>query len=235
MTLMLNPDIGVPIPAHMPYMDLRERAEAACNTAILLSEHGLDIGPTKEDKDIAAALAIEYAEDPITTSKKMSETKVSTLTPASLVLTNNILQEFGRSVATSAVQIRHLVTNKLLLESENPDAKVRMRALELLGKISDVSLFAEKSEVTITHQSTDDLRAKLRQKLEKLVNPSEMLDAPVVIAGEIIDVDVELGLTPAKTEEKPLNPEEEPLEAHKKPLHAGWLGQEEQEEPYDDE
>ena len=235
MTLMLNPDIGVPIPAHMPYMDLRERAEAACNTAILLSEHGLDIGPTKEDKDIAAALAIEYAEDPITTSKKMSETKVSTLTPASLVLTNNILQEFGRSVATSAVQIRHLVTNKLLLESENPDAKVRMRALELLGKISDVSLFAEKSEVTITHQSTDDLRAKLRQKLEKLVNPSEMLDAPVVIAGEIIDVEVELGLTPAKTEEKPLNPEEEPLEAHKKPLHAGWLGQEEQEEPYDDE
>ena len=232
MTLMLNPDIGVPIPAHMPYMDLRERAEAACNTAILLSEHGLDIGPTKEDKDIAAALAIEYAEDPITTSKKMSETKVSTLTPASLVLTNNILQEFGRSVATSAVQIRHLVTNKLLLESENPDAKVRMRALELLGKISDVSLFAEKSEVTITHQSTDDLRAKLRQKLEKLVNPSEMLDAPVVIAGEVIDVDVELGLTPAKTEEEPLDPEEKPVDPHKKPLHAGWLGQE---EPYDDE
>ena len=228
MTLMLNPDIGVPIPAHMPYMDLRERAEAACNTAILLSEHGLDIGPTKEDKDIAAALAIEYAEDPITTSKKMSETKVSTLTPASLVLTNNILQEFGRSVATSAVQIRHLVTNKLLLESENPDAKVRMRALELLGKISDVSLFAEKSEVTITHQSTDDLRAKLRQKLEKLVNPPEMIDAPVVIDGETIDVDVELGLASEESEEEPLDP-------HKKPLHAGWLGQEEPEEPYDDE
>jgi len=235
MTLMLDSDIGVPIPAHMPYMDLRVRAEAACNTAILLSEHGLDIGPTKEDKDIAAALAIEYAEDPITTSKKMSETKASTLTPASLVLTNSILQEFGRSVATSAVQIRHLVTNKLLLESENPDAKVRMRALELLGKISDVSLFAEKSEVTITHQSTDDLRAKLRQKLEKLVNPSEMLDAPVIIDGEIIDVDVELGLTPEKPEEEPVDPEEEPVDPHKKPLHAGWLGQEELEEPYDDE
>ena len=228
MTLMLNPDIGVPISVNLPYRDLRKRAEAACNTALYLSEYGLDIEPDREDKDVAAALAIEYAEDPVKISKKMSDNKTSALTPASLVLTSSILQEFGRSVATSAIQIRHLVTNKLLLESENPDAKVRMRALELLGKISDVSLFAEKSEVTITHQSTDDLRAKLRQKLEKLVNPPEMLDAPVVIDGETIDVDVELGLASEEPEEKPVDP-------HKKPLHAGWLGQEEPEEPYDDE
>ena len=105
------------------------------------------------------------------------------MTPASLVLTNSILQEFGQSVAESATQIRHLVTNKLLLESENPDPRVRIRALELLGKISDVGLFAEKSEVTITHQSTDDLRAKLRQKLEKLVNPPQELGNAVVMTG----------------------------------------------------
>ena len=51
-----------------------------------------------------------------------------------------------------------------------------MRALELLGKISDVGLFAEKSEVTVTHQSTEDLRNKLRGKLEKLVQPVEDAD-----------------------------------------------------------
>jgi len=89
----------------------------------------------------------------------------------------------------SAVSVRHLVTNKLILETENPDPRVRIRALELLGKISDVGLFAEKSEVTVTHQSTDDLKAKLRRKLEKLVNPRE----EIAIDGEIIDLDVELG------------------------------------------
>ena len=179
----------------MSYADLRVRAEAACNTALYLSEHGLDIAPDKGDKTIAAGLAVEYAEDPIKISKKLNNTKAAKMTPASLVLTNSILQEFGQSVAESATQIRHLVTNKLLLESENPDPRVRIRALELLGKISDVSLFAEKSEVTITHQSTDDLRAKLRQKLEKLVNPPEELGAPIVFEGEVIDLDVELGLT----------------------------------------
>jgi hypothetical protein len=144
--------------------------------------------------------SINYAENPEKTSKTLSVTRSSKLTPASLVLTNSILQEFGQSVAESATQIRHLVTNKLLLESENPDPRVRIRALELLGKISDVSLFAEKSEVTITHQSTDDLRAKLRQKLEKLVNPPKELGAPIVFEGEVIDIDAELGLTPEEPE-----------------------------------
>jgi hypothetical protein len=188
------------ISADMPYLDLKVRAEAACNTALLLAEHGLDITPNKEDKDVAAGIAIDYAENPEKTSKTLSVTRSSKLTPASLVLTNSILQEFGQSVAESATQIRHLVTNKLLLESENPDPRVRIRALELLGKISDVSLFAEKSEVTITHQSTDDLRAKLRQKLEKLVNPPKELGAPIVFEGEVIDIDAELGLTPEEPE-----------------------------------
>jgi len=114
------------------------------------------------------------------------------MTPASLVMTNNILQEFGHSVADNAKQIRHLVTNKLLLESENPDARVRMRALELLGKISDVGLFAEKSEITITHQSSADLRAKLRKKLEKIVSPSEDIEDAVIV-NDVFDISEAFG------------------------------------------
>jgi hypothetical protein len=184
----------------MHHFSYRDSSITLALTALLLAEHGLDITPNKEDKDVAAGIAIDYAENPEKTSKTLSVTRSSKLTPASLVLTNSILQEFGQSVAESATQIRHLVTNKLLLESENPDPRVRIRALELLGKISDVSLFAEKSEVTITHQSTDDLRAKLRQKLEKLVNPPKELGAPIVFEGEVIDIDAELGLTPEEPE-----------------------------------
>jgi len=42
--------------------------------------------------------------------------------------------------------------------------------------------------VTITHQSTDDLREKLKGKLEKLV-AGEVIEEAVVV-----DVDAELGL-----------------------------------------
>jgi hypothetical protein len=195
MALTIDPELGVPLNEGESNPDLKDQVEAASNTALELAEHGLDITPTKEDKDVAAKLAVAYADNPEKTSKKASHKNISTLTPASLVLTNHILQEFGHSVAESATQIRHLVTNKLLLESENADPRIRMRALELLGKISDVGLFSEKSEVTITHQSTEDLREKLRSKLEKLVNPVEIDEAVVIEHEDLdeIDLDEELG------------------------------------------
>ena len=198
MTLVVNPELGVPLSSDTSYVDLKDRAEYACNTASKLAEHGLNIEPTAEDKDVAAKLAISYADNPEKTSKKVTAKRASTLTPASLLMTNSILQEFGQSVAESAVQIRHLVTNKLVLEAENPDARVRIRALELLGKISDVGLFSEKSEITVTHQSTEDLKENLRAKLAKLVNPEK--SNPVTLDGKAIDVDEELGLS-----EKPEN------------------------------
>jgi hypothetical protein len=181
MALTIDPELGVPLNEGESNPDLKDQVEAASNTALELAEHGLDITPTKEDKDVAAKLAVAYADNPEKTSKKASHKNISTLTPASLVLTNHILQEFGHSVAESATQIRHLVTNKLLLESENADPRIRMRA--------------EKSEVTITHQSTEDLREKLRSKLEKLVNPVEIDEAVVIEHEDLdeIDLDEELG------------------------------------------
>ncbi len=154
-----------------------------------MQEHGLKLDPSKEDKDVAAKLSLAYAKDPEKISKKVTAKKAATLTPASLLMTNSILQEFGQSVADSAVQIRHMVTNKLVLETDNPDPRVRIRALELLGKISDVGLFAEKSEVTITHQSTKDLKDKLRSKLAKLVNPEEETEEHIVEPSKELTVD----------------------------------------------
>ena len=200
MTIVVEPELNVPMEKGEPSVDLKDRMKAAANTAKELGEHGVDLEPTKEDKDVAAKISVAYADDPADVSKKVTEKKISTLTPASLVLTDNILKEFGRSVVESAVQIRHLVTNKLLLETDNPDPRVRIRALELLGKVSDVGLFAEKSEVTITHQSTDDLREKLRSKLAKLVNPPEKIENAIIMDEEGIDVDKELGLDEEKSE-----------------------------------
>lgn len=196
MTLNIKPELGVEVTESSSFIDLKDTTSAACNTATKLAEHGLEITPTKEDKENAAKLVSAYAENPEKTSKKITVKRAATLTPASLIVTDKILKEFGRSVVESSVQIRHLVTNKLLLESENPDPRVRMRALELLGKISDVGLFAEKSEVTITHQSTDDLRDRLRGKLEKLVVGEAIEDAV------IIDVAEELGLDEPKNKEE---------------------------------
>jgi hypothetical protein len=43
-----------------------------------------------------------------------------------------------------------------------------MQALISLGKMTDVGLFTERKEITVTHQNADELREKLRKKLEVL-------------------------------------------------------------------
>ena len=199
--LQLSPDLGIPILPQTNITDLRERAEALCNTIDTLMDHGLKVSINSQDQDIAAELIQAYADNPDLASKKLTTAKASKLTPASLLQARAILDEFGTAVAHHAAEIRHMVTNKLVLESENPDAKIRIRALELLGKITDVGLFTDKTEVTITHQSTEDLRKKLRDKFNRLLDIDNVTDVTemhdpeyIGMGGQVIDVDEELGL-----------------------------------------
>ena len=192
MALVLTPDQGVPLTPQQAVVDLHERVRAVSCTADILAGHGYELEETSQEaQDIAAALATSYAANPETTSKQVTTPRAAALPPASLIETRRILDEFGSAVVRHSIEIRHLVTNKLLLESENPDPRVRIRALELLGKITDVGLFTERSEVTITHQSTEDLRKTLREKFNRILN-KDVQDAVVI---DDIDVDKELGIT----------------------------------------
>tara|TARA_R110000796_G_scaffold5247_1_gene19912 strand:+ start:41 stop:634 length:594 start_codon:yes stop_codon:yes gene_type:complete len=193
MTMNLTPETGIPITDEVKSIPLPERAAALDKTVSELEKHGLTIDPDEADKEVAATLATAYASAPDKTSQKVTNKRAAKITPASIRLTSNILEEFNHSVVESSKQLRNLVTNKLVIESENPDPRVRMRALELLGKISDVGLFTEKSEVTITHQTTDDLKEKLRGKLAKLVNPPPPIEDAVIIPNEDLDVAEEFG------------------------------------------
>ena len=168
MAIALTPEFGIEIPDDVSYMDLRERAEAACNTIFELEKHGLDASPDDEANDVASTLLTAYAENIEKTSNTITSNRFSELTPAAIVQTNAIVKEFGQVVAAHAAEIRNTVINKLVLETENADARIRIRALELLGKMTDVGLFTERKEITVTHQNADELRERLREKLEVL-------------------------------------------------------------------
>lgn len=209
MTIELTPELGVEITPDISYYDLRERAAAACNSVALLEDHGLDAKPTVSDREAAATLVTAYAEDPEKASRLVNTERASTLSPASLVALREYLDEYGRAAVTHAIEMRHLVTNRLLEESRNPDPRIRIRALELLGKHSDVGLFSERSEVTVTHQTTDELKEKLRAKLQRLIqreqNTIDVTPAEVKLGDDTINVDEELGLAPVNAEISPLS------------------------------
>ena len=209
-----TPDLGIAMPlTTLPYAELKERAAAACNTINILMENGLPpeaLDPDVADKVRIATIVNSFAEDEVKTNQILTTDRFFNLTPAVLLGVHETLKDFSHAVVKQATQIRHLVTNKLILETNNPDPRVRIKALELLGKISDVGLFTDRSEVTVTHRSTDDLQSNLREKLESLRKNTQQIDVTDVTDVEMHELGVktveedlittETGLPPVQDE-----------------------------------
>jgi len=186
----IEPDVGIEfIEGDTKLKDFIEKAEAACNTADYL---GLDTTPTQADIEKAEQAVYDVAENPVQGNKKVL-VQSNKMTAPVYKQTKHILDAYSLKVVENAAQIRLLVTNKLIMESENEDAKIRLRALELLGKITDVGLFTEKSEVTINNRSSQELVMTLKEKIQKLMYPENVQEAEVVeVNGMKVNLDEEL-------------------------------------------
>ena len=154
-TAVIETDIPL-VDAPPTFADLKERVDAAFAALATL---GCDVDVT--DADIATA-------HNVLTKKKPTEVELSS--PGVVVHLKAILSEYDKQVVESAAQIRTFVTNKLLLETESPDPRIRIKALELLGKISDVGLFTDKTEVTMRHRPTAELEQLLRERLTNVIH-----------------------------------------------------------------
>jgi len=164
---MYTPEIDTDIPlADYPptFNDLRVRVNAAFDSLTAL---GCDVEVS--DKDIETAHRIMAG--------KSRATDVLLSSPGTVVHIKAILSEYDKAVVEYSAQIRTYVTNKLLVESTNPDPRIRMKALEMLGKISDVGLFTEKTEITMRHRPTEELEQLLRERLMRTIE-AEPVERP---------------------------------------------------------
>lgn len=171
--IRIAPEFGVEIPPQIKYMDLRERAAAACETIKDLQAAGLVLPPCDEDTFIADTIAQAYAEDPRKTSRKVGTENFADLKPAAVLQVHTILDEFGHLAVQNALRVRYMVQNKLIIESENPDPKIRLRALEMLGKMDDVNMFTEKKEHHNINYTPEEIETRLREKLIELKKNAE--------------------------------------------------------------
>ena len=79
-----------------------------------------------------------------------------------------IIKKFDYAMVKEAKQLRMLVINKLILETESANASIRIRALELIGKMADVGLFSDKKELTVIHRKPEEIRDKLKERIDRM-------------------------------------------------------------------
>jgi hypothetical protein len=88
-----------------------------------------------------------------------------------------MLTAYDWEFVQQAKELRGYTVAKLLEETEHPNANIRLKALGLLGKVTEVGLFTEKIEVKKTDLTEDEIDRKLKEKLAKFM---DVTDADVV-------------------------------------------------------
>jgi hypothetical protein len=192
MPIVIEPESGIPFPFDTTPEEIeqfRERAKAAVETIKEVIALGGEVEITEDDRVKARGAAASDA--PL---------KISEKNAGALVHLEAILSEYDRDLLNVSSRLRSYVTNKLLMETIDEDARIRLKALELLGKVGSVGLFTERIEVDMKVRNVEDVDAELSTILEKYLGdvvPAEVdneLDEVIKERSLLEMSDAELGL-----------------------------------------
>jgi len=179
MAITIIPIANIPLPDDFESEEpttFDEKVKVAAKTAQVLSEAGAEIPVSTAEKKEAEEIFKNYT-NPDITPPLNAATKQSLNVPATVQHLYAMLSDYDHQVVEEAVQLRRFVTNKLIEDAGLSDPRHRLKALELLGKISDVGLFSEKTEITVKNLSQEDLESQIKAKMYKILGKTAVIDA----------------------------------------------------------
>ncbi len=94
-------------------------------------------------------------------------------TPAAVRHITGMLTAYDWEFVQMAKELRGYTVAKLFEETQSPNANIRLKALGLLGKVTEVGLFTDKIEVKKTDLTDEEIDKKLKDKLAKFMNVTD--------------------------------------------------------------
>jgi len=179
--IQLVPTTEHPVPFDLSDEQPKTHADSiavAVNTIDLINELGPSIDFNDDD--------LHKAADLLTGTKKPNAPKTISKSEEAAAA-HHLVKKFDFQAFADALQARNFITNKLVLLADNGDPKIELKALELLGKHSDIGLFTERSEITIHHTTSQSLENSIKERVKRLLN-SDVTDVT-----PLDDLDAQLG------------------------------------------
>lgn len=177
----INPTADVPLPFDLSDEQPVTHSDAiavATNTVDLIEELGGSIDYSNED--------LRRAKELVTGAGKAKLPKSISISAEAKAVAS-IVKRHNFSSFNDALEARNFITNKLLMLADCGDPKVELKALELLGKHSDIGIFTDRSEVTVHHTTSEGLEKSIKDRIKRLLN-SDVIDVT-----PIDDLDAHLG------------------------------------------
>ena len=99
-----------------------------------------------------------------------------------------------------AESLRSMSVAKIVKETDHPDARIRLKALELLGKVTEVALFTDRVSVKNEDVSDEELDARIKEKLGKYMGAVDVVD--------VEEIEVKSRIVGQEVKETPEKPDE---------------------------
>jgi len=133
----------------------------AVNTVDLISQLGGSIDFDNEDLHKAKSLI---------TGEGKTKTPKHVTASSEAAAAHHLIRKFDFNAFSDALQARNYITNRLIALTDCGDPKLELKALELLGKHSDIGLFTERSEITVHHTTSKSLEDSIKERVKRLMN-----------------------------------------------------------------
>ena len=148
---------------------------------------------------------LEVSEGDAAREKELLEAVATAQKPANLTNQTTafaaaaFLRTYGAQLAMDAAQARSAITHKLMEIADCGDPRYELKALELLGKHSDIGIFTERSEITINYKSPEELEKAIKDRVKNLLNATVVDITPAGGSSEeelddmlgVVDLDAE--------------------------------------------
>ena len=140
-----------------------------------LEWHNEPVGPGVAD-DNARTLARNTFASLTTPGSEIAATKTNVLqlrSPEAVRHLVGMLSAYDWDFVNQAKELRGFVVAKLLEEVKGSRASDRLRALQLIGTLTEVASFTERSEVLHKQENTSEIEERLRARLASMLPPQQ--------------------------------------------------------------
>lgn len=112
--------------------------------------------------------------------------------PEAVQQTVAMLSAYDWEFVDQAKQMRGYAVTKIIEETQHPDARIRLKALQMLGNVTEVKLFTERVEVRNIDATEEEINARLKEKLSKFLQPTIVAEVPKQALTETTAEDAQL-------------------------------------------
>lgn len=160
----------------------QELLDAQSSTADWLASLG---APTTETADAAAAASVAQQAFATlaspTTDIKQKEALIALKTPSAVRHLTGMLTAYDWEFVEQAKELRGYAVSQILEETKHPDARIRLRALELLGRVTEIALFTDRVEVKKTEMSDNELDSRIKEKLSRFMGVVDATTSDAIV------------------------------------------------------